>query len=67
MGTGDIGEVVGFGELMGKGQGRARGWKGDGASGGVLNSEGEDGAVVVEGGLEKGRKEWMGDRVTLTY
>jgi hypothetical protein len=24
MGTGDIGEVVGFGEVMGMGQGRAR-------------------------------------------
>jgi hypothetical protein len=48
MRTGDIGEVVGFGEVMGKGQGRVRGWKGDGASDGVLNSEGGSGAVAVE-------------------
>lgn len=51
MGTGDIGEVVGFGEVMGQEQGRARGWKGDGASGGVLNSEGGGGALVVERGF----------------
>jgi hypothetical protein len=54
MRTGDIGEVVGFGEVMGKGQGRVRSWKGDGACGGVLNSGGGSGPVVVEGGFGEG-------------